>query len=534
MKEEALVVKGQQRDKSWLILTGCLVLGLIFILFLLKHDVFIGTADGCIYALSGKSLVSGQGYTVWGKPSLFFSPFYPLATGVFYKLIGNLELAGRAVSIISFLISIVFLFKLARLVYGKSTAFLAVILFIMHKSVLEHSYRVGVYSLNILLVTVIIYLASLIIKSEKLKNRNFILLGVILAVAILNRPENIILSSVVIPILFLQRKGQISRKIAAFTCLMIVLAVMVFPYANFLHKHTGKWTLTSKITNLKLFEYLSSKEPLAYEKQVWVNASEFNPFEYIKKNKGELLGRYLRGIKLFLLKLRGVLYGIFGCILTGLGLFWQAWDKDKKRIQILFLFALSPLAIFLLGDMLDKYFLFAMPIFLIWMARGLENLSFLIKKYLNFSNRESMLVIYFVSILLVSPVVGFLVAKDNITPTHEHKQMGLWMKNNIKDIENKKISSRKPWVAFYSGGQSTFGDLYTKGPSATIPLEEDYKSFLGCLKKADIDYLIIDERFIPRSRPKLKFLLDERKKHDGLIKVHVIRKPKKIILYQLE
>ncbi len=171
MKEEALVVKGQQRDKSWLILTGCLVLGLIFILFLLKHDVFIGTADGCIYALSGKSLVSGQGYTVWGKPSLFFSPFYPLATGVFYKLIGNLELAGRAVSIMSFLISIVFLFKLARLVYGKSTAFLAVILFIMHKSVLEHSYRVGVYSLNILLVTVIIYLASLIIKSEKLKNR---------------------------------------------------------------------------------------------------------------------------------------------------------------------------------------------------------------------------------------------------------------------------------------------------------------------------------------------------------------------------
>jgi hypothetical protein len=522
IEEKVLVAKRRHSDRSWLILSCCLALGLIFSLFLLKHDNFIET-DGCSYALSGKNLVSGKGYTVWGRPSLWFPPSYPLAIGIFYKFMGNLELAGHTVSLISFLISIIFLFKLARLVYNKSVAFLTVILFIMNKSVLEHSYQVWTHSLDMLLVTIIIYLASLIIKSEKLKNRNFILLGIILAAAILNRPENIILSSAIILILFIQKKEQIFRKIAAFFYLIIVLAILVLPYANFLHKHTGKWTLTTKITLLQFCEYVSYQDPFAYEKQIIPNFSEFKPFEYIMKNKRELSGRYLKGIRLFPLKLKRVLYGVFGCILIGLGLFWQAWDKDKKRIQILLLFALSPLAILPLSDMKDRLFTFAIPIFLIWMAKGLENLSLPIKKYLNFTNRESMLAIYFVLTLLVSPIASFLAIKGNITPPLEHKQMGLWMKNNIKDIENKKIASRKPWVAFYSGAQHT-----------GISFKEDYNSLPGHLMQRGVDYLIIDEELIPIKRPQLKLFLDDQKKHDGLIKEYVIRKPKKIILYQLE
>ena len=43
-----------------------------------------------------------------------------------------------------------------------------------------------------------IYLAVMIIKNDKVKYRNFVLLGIILASAILNRPENMILSLLIL------------------------------------------------------------------------------------------------------------------------------------------------------------------------------------------------------------------------------------------------------------------------------------------------------------------------------------------------
>lgn len=505
-----------------MILSCCLALGLIFSLFLLKHDYFIGT-DGCEYALVGKNLVSGQGYTIWGKPYLWFPPLYPLAIGIFYKFMGNLELAGHAVSIASFLISVIFLFKLARLVYDKSVAFIAVALFIMNENVLLRSYRVETHSLDMLLVISVIYSAVLIIKREILEYRNFILIGIILAAAILNRPESIILSFAVIMIIFLQKKAQISRKMVAFICIILTLAALVFPYANFLHRHTGKWTLTTKITLLKFYEYMGSGDPLARERQIKTGVSEFEPFEYVKQNKKELIIRYLRGVGPFFSKLRFILYGLPGCLLIVLGLLWQGWDKDRRKVQVLLLSSLSPLAIIPLGNLHERYFLFAVPVFLMWMAKGAESLFLPIERYIVFVSAKAKLAICLALVFLASIMPKLLFIKWDAVTTHEHKQMGVWMKNNIKDIEDKKIASRKPWVAFYSGGQNV-----------DIPFKEDYKSILADLKNSGVDYLIIDERLIPMYRPQLKFLLDGENSQDGLIKVHIIRKPMKIILNQLE
>jgi len=70
--------------------------------------------------------------------------------------------------------------------------------------------------------------------------------------------------------------------------------------------------------------------------------------------------------------------------------------------------------------------------------------------------------------------------------------------------------------------------------------QEDFKEYprdfnrdMELLKKEGVDYLVIDQTTVPRSFPYQSFLLNEQKEHFGLVKVHMIREPKKIILYKL-
>lgn len=509
-----------RQDKSFMVLSICLVLGLVFSLLLLKYNYFIGGCDACGFALAGKNLVSGQ------RPFTAYQPLYPLLIGIFYKFMGNLELAAHTVSIIFFLVSIAFFFKLAGYIYNNYVASLATILFVTNQLILNYSYRVRNHSVDILLIIIAIYLASLIIKNEELQYKNFIFLGAILACTILNRPENIILTLAIITTVFVQKKKQTLRKAVAFACLIIVLMALLFPHVKHLHTHTGKWTLTTRIRYLQMFEYLSSMDPLAYEKKQKVD-KEFNAFTYTIENRGELLKRYRRGIILSSKRLYTILYSGFGFILIGLGLFGQAWDRDRKRIEVLLFSCMAILAIYPLGNVGKRYFLCCLPIFLMWIAKGLENLYIFIKNFFNLSDKKSAFVISVALSLLILPLASFLVSQIT-TPSEkrlplEYKQVGLWMKDNIQDIEKKRIFSRKPWVAFYAGGK------FIK-----IPFEEDYSEFIDILKRRKGDYLVIDERLIPSLRPHLKFLLDDQAKHKGLVRVYVIEKPKKIILYRIE
>ena len=512
-----------KKHKSFLFLTCCLILGLILNLFLLKH-VPIGP-DGYYRMILIKRLFSGKGYAGF----MGTSPFHPLLMCIFYIFIGNLETAGRAVSITSFLISIILFFKLARLIYSDRVAYLASILFLTHTLILRFSLQMHSHSTDILLIIIAIYLASLIIKNDKLEYGNFILLGIVLACAILNRPENIILSLGIIMTIFIQKRKQPPRKIVAFSYLIIVLVVLLFPYANFLHKHTGKWALTMKIRNLQFYEYMSSSDPLAREnqKQKMIKFPAFRPFEYIKNNKIELLKRYRSGIRLSAIRLGSILYKRWGYILIVLGLFGGGWDRNRKKVEILLFSCLAPLLIIPLGNVQERYFLSTLPIFLLWIAKGLENLYIFIKDSFNLSDRESNLAICLVLILLISPMVKFLI-KHDISPVSQYKQtmaqykqMGLWMKNNIGDIGEKKVACTNEFCTiFYSGGIPV-----------DTPFEENYGNFIESLKSKRVDYLIISGETI-RRRPYLKFLLNDREKYQGLIKVHVIEGPKKVILYK--
>jgi len=102
--------------------------------------------------------------------------------------------------------------------------------------------------------------------------------------------------------------------------------------------------------------------------------------------------------------------------------------------------------------------------------------------------------------------------------------MGLWMKENIPGVKDKRICTLWPMVSFYYGGQQFVRMRYC----------DDYIELIGHLRTGGFDYLIIDKRGISQYRPQYIPLLDDKKERAGLTRVHTINKPKKIILYKVE
>lgn len=66
-----------------------------------------------------------------------------------------------------------------------------------------------------------------------------------------------------------------------------------------------------------------------------------------------------------------------------------------------------------------------------------------------------------------------------------------------------------------------------------VKFEKNYRVLIDKLRRVGASYLIVSERKIG-TRPFLQPPLNDKKKHKGLIKVHSIESPRKIILYKLE
>ena len=520
-----LLMKKLFPGKACMVLIGCLILG-VFISSILLYSVYVLNYDDCVYARLGKNLADGAGYAVWGMPHIHHPPLFPLAIALLYKITGNLELAGSGVSMLSFIISIVLFFKLTGFIYNERAACFATFLFVNNGLILWYSYRITSHSLDIMLVLTAVFLACIIIKNNTSRRKHFVFPGIVLGLAILNRAENIILSLAIIIALIAQVKVGTRKKITAIAALIIVCSVTLLPYAIFLHKYTGKWAITTKMRIIGLYEYMiNNDDPLARQKRTPAEAHEFSTFKYIKENGKNLTIRYSGGIGLFTNTLSRVLFAGFGYLFIGLGLFGQPWNEERKRIEPLLFLCLAQMAIIPLSNVWDRYFLAVVPIFLLWMGKGFDNLTIFLKSRFGGSSRKT-------AVIITVILAFFLLSTGHWTVKQikagvlkpEHKNMGLWMKENIPDITNKRIGALVPATVFYSGAQAF----------AKLLCFEKYSEFMHYVKKHKVDYIIIGERAFSKDRPQFAFLLEDEKKHPGLAWIHTIKGAKKIILYKVE
>ena len=516
------------KNKHYIVLAGCMIFGTAAILALPTHYYFI-TDDVSVFVVVAKNLFTGQGYTYGGQPHVWFPPVFPIAIGLFYKIIGDLYVAWLSLCIASFLLSVALLFRLGAVVYNKFVGSIAIILFTTHRLVLSSDYLCCNNQFDILLVLIALNVASGILLDGKIKYKKFILLGVILGAAILNRPENIIVSLGLLAALFTQTGLKIRRKAPAFICLALVTCSVLFPYMKFLHDHIGKWVFSTKLIALTDCEKLPEDFGVLENPCENFAKVEVGPVGYINDNWVSFLKRYRKEFADSIGQLSVNLYYGIGLLLIGLGLFRSRWLPSRKKMEILLISSLGTLIIVPLVNADPRFYLPSLPVLLLWMAKGMEEFCIFMKETFGFSKRKAVAFIAILPFLFIVRTV-FYIAEERSDEFNnyylEYKKMCLWMENNISDIGHKKIGSTHPFISNILGG--IYFPTFRAGK---------YEEFIYTLRQAEVEYLVIDEftmRCYPLYPDYFKDFLADESEYTELTKIYSIKSPGKIVLYKVK
>ena len=236
---------------------------IVFILFLLLILLFfiviaylnfsrIGT-DGAFYAMMGENIAEGKGYTLDGQFNTYFPPLFSIIIGGFFLLFKNIELASHISTIFFGLLSVSIFYFFLKSFFSEKIAIMATIFFAFN-GVMIWSYatlptpQIVVSFLSIISFFLLIKLSSANRQSFKRELALFFLLGFLVGLLYLTRPEYFF---IIFPISFFIYIVN-RRKFSSVKIFLIVLmlffgfTIISFPYINCLHSHLGKWTISGK------------------------------------------------------------------------------------------------------------------------------------------------------------------------------------------------------------------------------------------------------------------------------------------------
>ncbi|MCK4419011.1 glycosyltransferase family 39 protein [Candidatus Aerophobetes bacterium] len=536
------------------ILVSLLTLAALAIRLLSLHFYhFIGVdggVDGVGYAISGRNLLSGLGYSYQGSPQLANPPFYSILIGILWLPTQNLEFSGQIVSVISGSLLVIPLFYLTKKMYTRQAGILCAIFVVVCPPLIFGSTEVRVASLYTLLLW-----AAVAIGWKALTSRSLFwsaLTGLMLALCYLTRAEAIMLIPIFLLLYLLSFKlkvgvsSSIAKSIVSKSVLLIAgFALVSSPFWVFLYGQTGKWTLSTRGPYTFIGYYGGNWEKDNFELAANPEAAQSEWLDqggllnFVVSNRHQILVRWghnvvsiwsgrdkqtqVLGISPW--ALRGGL--IFLVLFVSFAFIRFIWTRHiaAKHIYLLLIVSSSLIYFFFAIDW--RYFYPYFPFLLIGLARMTTIIQDWAKQNVTCGDRAfAKIVVYFpigVLLLGMSSYSGVLIGKKMNYAPYEYKIMGQWMKENINDIENKIVMSRKLGVPFY--GRAKHEPLY-------------YGEYLGLIeyaKSKKVDYLVIDQWTIPKTRPQFAFLLKEDKKHPGLQLVHKVRyKDRKTVLYQIE
>jgi 4-amino-4-deoxy-L-arabinose transferase-like glycosyltransferase len=502
-------------------LIAILVLALFLRLFLLNHNPIVET-DSPAYITIGINLLSGKGYTDnEGNINTVLPPLYPISIGILNKIIPNPELAGKLVSIIFGVLLVFSVYFLTKLFYNQKTALIAAIITSIYPTLTYIStiaYTDPLY--YFLLITGIIFSYIALTKNKTLL---YTIPAVILALATLTRPEGIA-AIAIIPLLILiyHIKKHKLKTILNILLFVIIFLVVLSPYAIFLYKQTGELSFSGKASpNLfynpesptyeqDLYSLREDKKGLVYDPY---GEMEEKTIQQKITQKGFIINYFKNIIKEN--KIINIIFPLPFIIIALIGLFKQKRnEKIIKKELIIMAFLAYHLLLYPVFYISIRHLIIITPLLIPWLSKGTIELN---KKW-----KFKYLIIPFIILFCIAGTIGII--KD---PNYgyennaiEHKQAGLWLKENSQE---PIVISRKPFVAFYASG------LHIPLPYAS------YEDTINYAKYKKVDYLVIDERYISKTRPQLTFLLNEENTPTDLELVYKNEEFKnKILLYKLK
>ncbi len=490
------------------------------------YHFVIGTDEALYLTLAGH-LAAGDGFTADGvHPHSEFDPGYPLFAALMYRLTSTLpfdasltandvwriELPAQLNILLLGSLLVVPLFLLARELDARDPSFA------MRAALLTATVpalALGVpnfeaaseqlYALAIWSGWLFLYLA--------LKRRKwfwFLASGIAFGVAHLTRYEGLVSAAlaVVVASVWLWNAARATReKIfprAAWSLCLLLGGVLLLaaPYAWYQTARTGSVFSTKSIVHQLHGEALASPDPFAWEKSyaqyelVRDNPGLYPPLPiYLWEHRAQTALNYARNT---LTQLRLALTSP-----TFLFILWLPvailGARKFRRAQNLFLAAaLAPALVFPLSVVDGRYLLPLVPAAMLWTARGLGaadewvalHLRHHVSHFAFYISRHRVTALFLALFVTADVAAMFFIPR----PT-EFRTAGIALRNIL--APHASVLMRKRQIAFYANAKYEF-----------IPFA-DLDGVLAYARLKNADYMELDARTTPDTRPQLVYLLDQ-------------------------
>jgi 4-amino-4-deoxy-L-arabinose transferase-like glycosyltransferase len=506
-------------------------------------QVTIVSPDGAFYGMLARKFLE-QGF--FDSLHVYWSPLYPSLTGMVAFFVGDVEQAGKMVSVLCGGALVIPAYVLADMLAGRPVAVVTAILVAFYPFLIEQATNTTSESLYALLFACMLVSGWLALKREQA--RYYGLTGALGGLLYLTRTEGCAypLLFVVFGLLLVawrRDKRTVLRTALGEVVLVLSFMAVASPYLLFIHGQMGRWS--PGLRGLNLMTSVEEMESRAAMFTVSADGRHSPANEIIAEGRVRdyhpAPSSARVDVKLLLTKTGERLYKVYSTyqptllpgliiVFLSLGLFATAWGMERLSREG-YLLAIVACTVFgySVVHVKERYFVGVIPIFLMWTAQGVVVFAGWLRGTLRHTGRLTpqktvWLTVPITALLLLSfaPKYVKFIALGNATPkAEEHKHAGLWVKAHMGS--GLVIMSRKPYVAFYGEGKHLY-----------IP-RADYAGILEYASRQAVDLLVIDEEWIPSEKPQLTFLLDEREAPKPLVPIYTHSlNDKKIILYRLD
>jgi 4-amino-4-deoxy-L-arabinose transferase-like glycosyltransferase len=517
----------------------------------------------------GRNWLTGQGYSFTGYSDVHHTPMYPLLSGLFYLLTRNLvvgqaqgmELASDICYLLFGVLLVVPIYLLTKEMYGRRAATVGAGLVAIYPAIstaplfwgtlTEPPYYFFVYMglFMVLLAMRPLHKAQDGVPSERWWA--FLLAGMFFGLAYLTRPEAVAYVAVAGAVILLVRlfeKRLLKR--ATWVSLVIYLAgflLFFLPYVYYVYRETGSWMVSEKagVTFVTCIG-LSQNNTAAFDQATWGLDStglevfffsresyHVNMLDVIRAYPSQFVQLVLRNVRSFVSGLFSLqLFSYYLLPLMGIAFFKTAWDKRRSKGELLLLASLTPVMVFLLFFIQDRYIATLLPTLVIWLGLGTYELGvWLCDTVANLLDPRALRRFWrgaltaLPALLLILFFVGLqprVIEQYTSTGSFriEHKTIGLWLKDNIPP--NSVVMSRYPAIAFYADSR------WEPTPNASVAQVLQYARANG------VNYFVLDELEAQELRPQFLPLLNSGNLPAELELFHVDESPRgKLVVFIL-
>ena len=346
--------------------------------------------DESDYLLLGRNLVTGHGYTTGFEPEIHHPPFFPLITGAIYLAVGDLEKSSDIAYALFGGLMLLPIFVLARRIYGYPTAYLAAILLAIYPVLTVVGLYWGTMLEPLYIFLLFGALVTWLIGMEERRPGMMAVAGMMFAMGFLTRPEPVVYFGIFFLVsLFWRFRNLVAKGTRLRLCASFVVAFLLTaaPYLVYMHAQTGHWTL-------------SEKGPITWQQGSYILKDDWVGFDWVytrldssghqvyynspEREKWSLIGTILSDPKAFIARTYESARILGHLALSNnfviplllpfvvISLTHKAWDRRRLGYEVFLTsaFLIQAAVILPFANLLLRYLVPVIPVFLIWTANG--------------------------------------------------------------------------------------------------------------------------------------------------------------------